>query len=180
MRFSTSSVNLGTSDARGWLAASGGRCTARGGCVMRAVVYKRPFEVAVGERSGPQAGHPDDVIFRAPSAAGQAKDQLSGEGTDKSVGVAGDQTQPHGGERYRPRQGLRSQCFQHVCQRPDLAASVWSAPVWRSRRGAGWGKTKKWPQSPRSSNEAQLSRQLGEARRPSRSGGNANGYRFYA
>jgi hypothetical protein len=104
---------------------------------MRAVVYKKPFEVAVGEGSGPQAGQPDDVIFRAPSAAGQAKDQFSGEGTDKSVGAVGDQTQPHGGDRYRPRQGLRSPCSQHVCQRPDLAASAWSAPVWRSRREGG-------------------------------------------
>jgi hypothetical protein len=81
---------------------------------MRAVVYKKPFEVAVEEGPGPQAGHSDDVLFRAPSAAGQAKDQLSGEGTDKGVGAVGDQTQPGAGERYRPRQGLRSPCFRHI------------------------------------------------------------------
>jgi hypothetical protein len=104
---------------------------------MRAVVCKKPFEVAVGERPGPQARHPDDVIFRAPSAAGRAKDQLSGEGTDKCVGAVGDQTQPHGGERYPPRQGLRSPCSQHVCQRPDLAASAWSGPCWCSSRAGG-------------------------------------------
>ena len=79
---------------------------------MRAVVYKKPFEVAVEERPGPQAGPPDDVIFRATSTAGQAKDQLSGEGTDKGVDAAGDQTQPHGGDRYRPGQGLSSSCFR--------------------------------------------------------------------
>jgi hypothetical protein len=104
---------------------------------MRAVVYKKPFEVAVGEGPDPQARHPDEVNFRAPSAVGQAKHQLSGEGTDGSIGAVGDQTQPHGGERYRPRQGLRSPSFQHVCQRPDLAASAWSAPVRRSRREGG-------------------------------------------
>jgi hypothetical protein len=55
---------------------------------MRAVVYKKPFEVAVGERPGPQAGHPGDVTFRAPSAAGQAKDQLSGEGTTRALALS--------------------------------------------------------------------------------------------
>jgi hypothetical protein len=78
---------------------------------MRAVVYKKPFEVAVEERPGPQAGHPGDVIFRATSTAGQAKDQLSGEGTDKGVDAAGDQTQPHRGERYRPKKACAARAF---------------------------------------------------------------------
>jgi hypothetical protein len=78
---------------------------------MRAVVYKKPFEVAVGEGPGPQARHPDDVIFRAPSDAGQAKDQLSGEGTAKGDDAAGDQTQPHGGERYRLRKACAARAF---------------------------------------------------------------------
>jgi hypothetical protein len=104
---------------------------------MRADVYKKPFEVAVEERPGPQAGHPDDVIFRATSTAGQAKDQLSGEGTNKGVDTAGDQTQPRRGERYRPRKACAARPFRHVYQGPDLAAPAWSAPVRRSRREGG-------------------------------------------
>lgn len=55
---------------------------------MRAVVYKKPFEVAVGEGPGPQAGHPDDVIFRAPSAADQDMDQLSGEAPTRALALS--------------------------------------------------------------------------------------------
>ena len=79
---------------------------------MRAVVYKKPFEVAVEEGPGPHVGQSDDVIFRATSTVGQAKDQLSGEGADEGVDAVGDQTQPHGGDRYRPGQGLSSSCFR--------------------------------------------------------------------
>lgn len=36
---------------------------------MRAVAYRKPFEVAVGEVPGPQIEHPDDVIVRIASTA---------------------------------------------------------------------------------------------------------------
>ena len=104
---------------------------------MRADVYKKPFEVAVEERPGPQAGHPDDVIFRATSTAGQAKDQLSGEGTNKGVDTACDQTQPRRGERYRPRKACAARAFGMSTRDLTSLRQPGQPPVRRSRREGG-------------------------------------------
>jgi hypothetical protein len=148
---------------------------------MRAVVYKKPFEVAVGEGPGPQAGHPDDVIFRALSAAGQAKDQLSGEGTPRALALSATRLSLTEASAIAQGKARATRAF-NMSARDLTSLRQPGQPLLGAggARAAWWDKTKKWPQSPRSSNEARLSRQLGEARRPSRSGGNANGYRFYA
>jgi hypothetical protein len=125
---------------------------------MCAVVYKKPFEIAVEKRPGPQAGHPDDVIFRAPSAAGQTKDQFSGEGPTGALALSATRLSLTKASDIAQGKACGARAFSMSAR--DLT----------SRRDL----------QPRSSNEARLSRQLGEARRPSRSGGNANGYRFYA
>jgi hypothetical protein len=124
---------------------------------MRAVVYKKPFEVAVEEGPGPQAGHPDDVIFRATSTAGQAKDQLSREGTDKGVDAVGDQTQPRRGERDRPRKACAARAFG-MSTRDLTSLRQPSQPLVAAVgvRAVRWDKTKKSPQPQRSSNEAPL------------------------
>lgn len=147
---------------------------------MRAVVYKKPFEVAVGEGPGPQAGHPDDVIFRAPLAADQDMDQLSGEAPTRALALSVTRLSLTEASDIAQGKACAASAFSMSARDLTSLRQPGQPRLAQSARGAGWGKTKKWPQSPRSSNEARLSRQLGEARRPSRSGGNANGYRFYA